>query len=140
MAELYVGERISDHEAGGGVDLGEVCAGLMEEAGEGLAAVALVSVVRAEVEGVDVRALRLQPALQCGVDLAHIICRVESQRNATLVRDHDHAHSRAVESADRLRNSGQRLELAPGGHIAAFGQLAIEDSVAVQEDGAQGSE
>jgi len=85
MAELDVGERVADHEAGAGGDLGELSAGLLEEARERLAAVALLRVVRAEVEGVDVRAVRLQPALQCGVDLAHIIGRVESQRNATLV-------------------------------------------------------
>jgi hypothetical protein len=85
MAELDVGERVADHDTGYCGDLREVGAGLIEEAGERLAAVALLRVVRAEVEGVDVRALRLQPALQYGVDLAHIICCVESQRNATLV-------------------------------------------------------
>lgn len=55
--ELDVGERVSDHDAGSGIDLGEVCAGLLEEAGKRLAAVALLLVVRAEVEGVNVRAL-----------------------------------------------------------------------------------
>jgi hypothetical protein len=39
-----------------------------------------------------------------------------------------------------MGDAGQRLELAPGGHIAAFGQLAIEYAVAIQEDGAQGAE
>lgn len=112
----------------------------MEEAGEGLAAVALVSVVRAEVEGVDVRAVRLQPALQCGVDIAHVFGGIEAEGDAALVGDDDDAQARAVEASDGLRDAGQWLKLAPGGNVAAFRHLAIEDAVAVQEDGAQGRE
>ena len=72
--------------------------------------------------------------------LAHIICGVESQRDAALVGDDDDAQARAVEASDGLRDAGQRLKLAPGGDVAAFRHLAIEDAVAVQEDGAQGAE
>ena len=58
MAELYVGEGISDHNAGCDGDIRELCVGLIEEARERLAAVAFLFVMRAEVKGVDVRALR----------------------------------------------------------------------------------
>jgi len=140
MAELDVGERVADHEASVGGDLGEVGAGLMEEAGERLAAVALLRVVRAEVEGVDMRAVRLQLALEGGVNLAHVAGGVEAEGDASLVGDDDDAQTRAVEASDGLRYAGQWLKLAPGSNVAAFRQLAVEDSVAVQEDGAQGSE
>ncbi len=53
-AELNVGERVAEDDAGLGGDVGEVGQGLVEEAGEGLAAVALGFIVGAEVEGVDV--------------------------------------------------------------------------------------
>jgi hypothetical protein len=140
MAELNVGEGVADHDAGRCGDLRELGAGLLEEAGEGLAAVALLRVVRAEVEGVDMRALRLQPALDRSVDVAHIVPGIQAEGDASLVGDNDDAQARAVESADRLRDARQRLELAPRGHIAVFRHLAIEYAVAVQEDGAQGSE
>ena len=44
--------------------------------------------------------------------------------------------SRAIASG----TPGSRLELAPGGHIAAFRHLFVEHAVAVEEYGAQGSE
>jgi len=78
--------------------------------------------------------------LQCGVDIAHVVGGVEAEGDAALVGDDDDAQARAVEASDGLRHTGQWLKFAEGGNVAAFGELAVEDSVAVQEDGAQGSE
>ena len=83
--------------------------------------------MRAEVEGVDVRAVRLQPALQCGVDLAHVVGGVEAEGDTALVGDDDDAQARAVEASDGLGYTGQWLKFAVGGNVAAFRQLAIED-------------
>src|ERR1035438_5558766 len=86
-AEFDVGVGVADHDAGGCFDGGEVGEGLVEEAGQRLAAVALLLVVRAKVEAVDVSAVGLQQALQCGVDGDNIGGGVTAQGDAALVRD-----------------------------------------------------
>ena len=48
--EFNVDERVADHDAGCGGDGGELGYGLIEEAGERLAAVALAVIVRADEE------------------------------------------------------------------------------------------
>ena len=56
-AEFNIDKRVADHDAGCGGDGWEPGRGLVEEARERLAAVALAFVVRAEEEGVDMRAV-----------------------------------------------------------------------------------
>ena len=36
-----------------------------------------------------------------------------------------------VEAGDGLRNTGEQVKVRPGGDVAAFGQLLVQDSVAV---------
>ena len=71
-AELDVGPGVADHDAGCGRDVGELANGLLEKAGHRLAAVALVFVVRAEVEGVDVGAVTAQFSLEFSVDVSDV--------------------------------------------------------------------
>jgi hypothetical protein len=139
VAELYIGERITDHDTGFGGDIRKLGAGLKEEPGEWLAAVASVLDVGAEVEGVDVCTLRLQPALQLRVDLMHILGGVLAEADAALVGDHNDTESPVVETRDSLWHPGQRLKFAPRCYISAFRQFAIENAVTVQEDGVQGA-
>ena len=136
-SELDVGEGVADHEACGGVNFGEVGAGLTEEAGERLAAVALELVVGAEVEGINVRIVRSERTLEFGVDLADIVLGVEAESNAALVRDHNDTQPRAVEAMNGFDDSRQWIELAPTRDEATLRQLAVEDAVAIQKDGAQ---
>lgn len=100
MAELDVRERVADHEAGGGLDVGEVGERLLVEAGTGLAAVAFVLIVRTEVKGVDVRAGCREGALQFSVDGVDVGGSVEAECDAALVGDDDDAQPGAVEARD----------------------------------------
>jgi len=63
----------------------------------------------------------------------------QTEGDAALVGDKDNTQTRWVMACDCLGNTGQRMEFAPQGHIAIFRHLAIEDAVAVQEDGEQGA-
>ena len=84
-AELNVGERIADHGAGLGGDVREIGLSLLEQARQRLAAVALAVVVRAEVEGVQMRSGLLQQGLQFRLDCQHIRGGVQAEGDATLV-------------------------------------------------------
>jgi hypothetical protein len=133
VAEFDVGERIADHDAGFGGKIGKLGRGLLEKAGKRLAAVALLFVVRAEVEGVYVGAAGFQEVLQGCVHVLHIGGRVEPQRNAALVGDNHDAQARPVEAGDGFRHAGQQVKLVPAGHVAAFRHLFVQHSVAVEE-------
>lgn len=137
VAELDVGERVADHCAGFGGDGGDSRNRLMEEAGQGLAAVALVVVVGAEEEAVQVRAGLPELALQVLVDGQDVRSRVETKGDAALVGNDDDAEAGAVEASDGLRYAGEQLEIVPGGDVATFRQLAVEDAIAVEEDSQQ---
>jgi hypothetical protein len=71
-SEFDVRPRVAEDGAGFSGDLGEFCAGLIEEAGKRLAAVALSFVVGTEVERVDVGSVRVEFELKCGVDVEYV--------------------------------------------------------------------
>ena len=130
-AKLDVGPGVADHDAGFRGDVRRVCPGLLEEPGERLPAVASGFVVGAEVEGVDVGAVGLEFALELVVDGADGGCVVEAEGDAALVGDDDDAEAGLVEAGDGLGNAGEQVEVRPGGDVAPFRQLLVEDSVAV---------
>ena len=68
LSELDVRQRIPDHYAGLGLNVGKVAPRLLEHAGKRLAAVALLLVVRTEVEGVNARFRRLERILEHSVN------------------------------------------------------------------------
>lgn len=136
-AKLYVRPGISDHDAGLRGNLREVGLRLLEEAWERLAAATFVLVVGTKIEGIDVRSLRFQVALECGVDGGHVGGAVESQGDAALIGDDDDSQSGAVELADRFLHAGQWLKFARRSYVAAFGHFLIQDAVAIKENGVQ---
>jgi hypothetical protein len=71
-SEFDVRPRVAEDGAGFSGYLGEFCAGLIEEAGKRLAAVALSFVVGTEVERVDVGSVRVEFELKCGVDVEYV--------------------------------------------------------------------
>ncbi len=138
-SELDVRPRVAEDGAGFGGDIRKFCASLIEEAGKRLAAVALGFVVWAEVEGVDVGVMSAEVLLEGCVDVEHVRRGVEAECDSALIGDDDDAESGAIELRDRVRHAGQRLEFAGGSDVTAFGHLAIEDAIAVEEDGVQGA-
>ena len=62
-----------------------------------------------------------------------------AERDAALVGDDDDSQAGLIELDDGLGNSGKRLEAGPGRDVTAFGELAVEDSVTIDEYGAQGA-
>ena len=71
------------------------------------------------------------------MNLANVLRGVQSESDAALVRDDDNAQARAIHAVDGLGNAGQHLKLAPPGDVATLRHLAIENSIAIQKDGAQ---
>ena len=134
-AEVDVGERVAEDEAGGRFDAGEVGLGLVEHAGERLAAVALVFVVGADVEGIDVRAGFGEGLLQVGVDCSYRSGGVFAEGDAALVGDDEDAEAGAVEAGDGVGDAGEQGESIPTGDVFALGELAVDDSVTVEEYG-----
>lgn len=106
-AELNVGERVTEDDAGFGGDVWEVSEGLVEEAGEGFATVALGLVVGAKVEGVDVGLLGRELAGEAGVDFMDVGGGVETEGYAALIRDYDDAKAGAIELCDSFGDAGK---------------------------------
>jgi hypothetical protein len=129
-----IGEGIADEEAVGGAGLREIAKGLKEQAGAWLAAVALVFVVGAEIESVDVGAARAEMLLQGGVEGIDIGGGVAAEGDAALVADHDDAAAGTVESGDGGVDAGEDMEFFPAGDVVAFGRLAVDDAVAIEKD------
>jgi len=112
--------------------------GLFEEAGERLAAVAFALVMRTEVEAVDSCAGLGEDGLQLGMDRVHISSGVEAEGDAALVGDDEDAQAGLVEPRDGLGDAGEQIEMLPAGDVLALGHFAVEDAIAVEEDGADG--
>ncbi len=77
--------------------------------------------------------------LERSVNVEDICGGVKAECDSALIRDDDDAQARAIEFRDRVRHAGQSLEFTDGSNEAAFGHLAIENAVAVEEDGVQGA-
>jgi len=137
-AKVNVGDRVANHHAAGRGDRWKIRNSLLEHSRQWLAAVASVVVMRAKIESVDVRVLRLQQPLKVGVNLPDVFFGIESQRNAALIRHYDHRNARAVEEADGLGHARQNLKLIPACDVAALGHLLVQHAVAVKEDGLDG--
>ena len=134
MGGIDVGEGVADDDAIGAGGPGEVAEGLLEEAGLRLAAIALILVVWAVVEGVNAGAVGGEVFLEAGVEGVNIGCGVMPERDAALVGDDDDEGSGAVESGNCGFGAGQDVEVAPASNVGALGRFAVDDAVAVEED------
>src|SRR5580698_10135227 len=83
--KVDIRERVADHDAGGWVNIREFALRLVKHARQGLAAVALALVVRAEVEGVHMRTLCAEIFLQVLVNGFNVLSGIETERHAALV-------------------------------------------------------
>ncbi|MGA9671809.1 MAG: hypothetical protein WBQ94_21535, partial [Terracidiphilus sp.] len=98
------------------------------------AAVTLLFVMRAKVEGVYMSPVSAKHPLKLRMDCLYIGSRIKPQRHATLIRYHYDPQTCPVEPANGLRGSGQHLELAPGSHILPFRHLFVQNAIAIEED------
>lgn len=137
VPEVDVGKGVADHETGGGGDIGKSGQSLVEHSGKGLAAVAGVLVVGAEVEGIDGCAQGGELGLEMGVDIADSGRGVFAEGDASLIGDDDNAEAGGFEAGDCREDAGEELETIEGGAVLAFGQLAVDDAVTVEKDSAQ---
>jgi hypothetical protein len=137
VCSLDVGEGIADEEAVPRRDFGKIAEGLKKEAGLGLAAVALIFVVRAEVESIDAGAVVEEMLLERGVKGIDIAGGVVAEGDAALVADHDGEESGAVEGSNGGGSAREPMEVFQAADVMAFGRLAVEDAVAVDEDAAE---
>jgi len=103
--KLNVGEGITDDQAGIRRDPWKIYLGLFKEAGEWFTAVALLFVVRAKVEGVDVRPVFCEHLIQLRMDRSDVFRAVKAQRNAALVGDYDYAQAGLVQFGYRFRDA-----------------------------------
>ena len=78
--------------------------------------------------------------LEGGVNGLDIGGGVEAEGDAALIRDDEDAEAGAIEPSDGIGDAGEYFQLDGRGDVAAFGQLAIDDAVAVEEDGAEMTE
>ena len=136
--EEDVGVGVSDEDGGGGGDLGKLALCLEEESGGGFAAVAGGFVVGADVEGVDACGGRGEELGEVGVDLVDGGEGVFAESYAALVGDDEDAEAGCVEAGDGLGDAGQEGEEVEGGDVFALREFAVDDSVTIKEDGAEG--
>ena len=135
--ELDIRKRVADHHALLWANFAEFPLRLLKHARQRFAAVALLLVVRTKVERIDMRAMSIQDLLQLTVDRFNISNRVFPERNASLIRDHNHPHSRAVQSCDRFCHARQQAELLPCCNVTSLRHLFVHNAIAVQKDRAK---
>ena len=77
----------------------------------------------------------------CGESCAHVLMdggqagfRIKSGSNPTLVGDNDDANTQLIQGSNCSRSPIQHLKQAGRSHPVAFRHLAIEDTIAIQED------
>ena len=95
---------------------------------------ALAVVMRAMVDGIQTSAVFCEVLTQAVVQSEQIGFRIQSESDAALVGDDDHGAPGAVQPGDGRLDSGQQLELFPGGYEAAVGGIAVQHSVPIQEN------
>jgi len=110
---------------------------LIKQARERLAAVALGLVMWAIVEAIDLCAVRLEMALQLGVDRVDIGGGVKTAGDAALVGDDDDPQSSMIQPRDGFGDAGEQAEFVRGSDVTAFRHFLVEDAVAVEEDRVQ---
>lgn len=132
-AELDVGEAVADHDACFCFDVGEIGLRLLEHAGAWLAAGALLFIVNAKVIPIYVSTVSGEFALQLRMDLLHIVCRVQTQGNPTLVGHNKNFKPGLIKSGDGLSNTRQQVEMLPTSNVLPFRHFAIDDSVTIEE-------
>lgn len=130
---LNVRDGVADDDAVGRRGLRKIAKGLLEQAGRRFSAIALVLVMGAVVEGIDVRRMIREPALEFEVQGSHIVFGIESQSNTSLVGDHDNGASGSIEGRDGLFSAGKWVEVAPSADVLSFRRLAIDDSIAIEK-------
>lgn len=133
-SELDVGERVADHDTGSGVDLREVLLCLFVQPRQGLAALALILIVRTEVEGVYVCTMRPEQVVKASVEGFHVRGCVETKSDAALVGDDDNLQSGAIESREGPGYSGQDVEISPGGYVASLRHFLVQNAVTIEEN------
>ena len=137
FAELDIGEGVADDDAGFRGDLRKFGFGLLVKAGTGFAAGALTFVVGAEVEGVDPGAGFTKGFLKRMMNGINVLRGIQTESDAALIGHNDYAEAGLVELGDGFRDAGKQIEMLPGSDVLAFRHLAIQDAVAVEEDGTQ---
>ncbi len=56
-----------------------------------------------------------------------------AQRDAALIRDHDHGHAGTIHTGNRIDCSRQPFKLRPVADISALGQLTVQNAIAIQK-------
>jgi hypothetical protein len=93
--------------------------------------------VGAEVETVDFCGVFGKILPELGVDGFDIGCGVEAEGDSALVGHDKDAQADLIKPGDGLGNAGEQVEVLPAGDILAFRHFAVDDAVAVEEDGLQ---
>jgi hypothetical protein len=133
-AGLNVGKRIADHYAVLRVDLGKIFRGLLKKPKARLPAIAFAVVMGTVVDGIEPGALTCQVAPHLVVDDLQLLHGKTAQGNTALIADHDHSQTSAIHAGDRLDGSREPLKLRPVAQISAFGQLAVQHSIAIEKN------
>ena len=94
--------------------------------------------VGAEIKAVDVGAVLLQQLLKARMDFVDIGNGIESQGNSALVGDDEDPQAGVVHPPNGVEHTRQGVKLFPAGYVASFWHLLVQNSVAVEEDRAQG--
>jgi hypothetical protein len=81
--------------------------------------------------------MRLQQVLEAHLYGLHRRCRKQPQRNASLVRNHDHPQPSAIQPGDGLWDAGQYMEIVPRRNPPAFTQLFVQHTIPIEKDGAK---
>ena len=110
---------------------GEIAEGLQQEAGGGLAAIALAAAVGAEVDGGEEQSGGGEKALHFRVDQRELLQAQLIQGDGALIGDHDQAEAVGGQEREAGEGAGKELEFSRRGDVLAFRLLAVEDAVAV---------
>lgn len=134
MGRLDIRQRIADDNAVCRGRSGKVAECLLKKTGGGFSACALSVIVRAEIEGVNVRGVASEMALELAVQCLNIIFTVETECDTALVADDQDGAPGAVQRGNGGLGGGKRMEVAPACDVLTLRRFAIDDSVAVEKN------
>src|SRR5690349_25158855 len=117
MPGLNVAQGISYHDTVSGACFREVTKRLLKQTRQGLSAVALALLMRADVDCIEPRAVSCQLLSQLLVYLRQALQRIQTQGHAALVGNHDYLAARAIQFCQRVFYARQKMKFLPAGDV-----------------------
>jgi len=131
MGSLDIRKGVADNEAVCGRGLRKISKCLLQQACFRLSTIALLFVVRTNVEGIDMCTMFCQMFLKLGMKRFNICTGIETECDAALVCKYNHAFSGAIQGSDCEFGARKRVKVVPLINVCALRGFVINHPIAI---------